>query len=302
MKVLVVQPKDNDEYLHFTGLSKALAACNHDVTMWDSTKKPAFDAFDELEPDILLVNNIDITESIIKCIQERPQLRILLQIDDGCAADIPVDLAFTTVKDREINDLIWLPKAADIFRVMPLAPKIDAAFEVSCVQDHSCKNGLLNRLCDIRLCIPINIFGKYGTGVNYCGEVGEAYLKHIWHNSTISLFLHKDEKNSYQQIFDMLLCGAFVICNSNNSTKFLLKDNVVFFNDEAELIELVRHYIKYKNERLPMISRGPSTIIESHTYFHRLNTIFTRLSMDKEASRTIDRLEDIKKAFGIRTN
>jgi hypothetical protein len=70
------------------GMARALTYTGHEVVMWDIHKKPTYDAFDEFRPDLLIYQSYNITDAIINCIEERPNLKVIMKAGDwGSYAD-----------------------------------------------------------------------------------------------------------------------------------------------------------------------------------------------------------------------
>lgn len=83
-----------------------------------------------------------------------------------------------------------------------------------------------------------------------------------------------------QRVFDIPACGGFVITDLQPDLKELFRpDEIVLYSSIAELEEKIRFYQDHDAERSALSARARKTILESHTYYHRLrdimNTIFT---------------------------
>ena len=55
------------------------------------------------------------------------------------------------------------------------------------------------------------------------------------------------------------------------------KDEIVFADSPLEFEHVIRHYLKYPEEKLPHIARGLKTVLEGHTYFDRAALILEQL-------------------------
>jgi hypothetical protein len=62
--------------------ANAFDASGHEVFFWDRDSYNAFDVFDMSEPDIFLGQSYNLDEATIKCIKERPHLRVGLRAGD----------------------------------------------------------------------------------------------------------------------------------------------------------------------------------------------------------------------------
>jgi spore maturation protein CgeB len=86
-----------------------------------------------------------------------------------------------------------------------------------------------------------------------------------------------------QRVFDCLASGSFVV----TSTKSVLPEffetqggsaEVVMFENEEHLRELIDHYAAHEDERAAIVERGRKRVLAEHTYDHRIQTIFKTLS------------------------
>jgi spore maturation protein CgeB len=79
MKILIANDGYTAPYYERLGLSRAFVACGHEVIMYDIDKKSTYDMFDDFEPDIFLGQTYNTNKSIIKCIEERPHLKVAMK-------------------------------------------------------------------------------------------------------------------------------------------------------------------------------------------------------------------------------
>jgi len=94
MKILISNDGPTAFFYIRTGLARAFAAAGHQVTVWDIDKKPAYDAFDEFEPDLFLGQTYNTTPAICKLIKERPHMKVIMKAGDwGPLSDRPVCIA-----------------------------------------------------------------------------------------------------------------------------------------------------------------------------------------------------------------
>lgn len=63
-------------------LARVMTTLGHNVTIWDITKKSAFDCFDELKPDLIFLQSYNLTPAVVKCIKEHPELKIVMRVSD----------------------------------------------------------------------------------------------------------------------------------------------------------------------------------------------------------------------------
>jgi len=82
MKILIANDGQTAHYHIRLGLARAFGACGHDTIFWDINKKPANDAFDESEPDILMFQTYNVNRIIKQAIKERPHLKVAMKASD----------------------------------------------------------------------------------------------------------------------------------------------------------------------------------------------------------------------------
>jgi spore maturation protein CgeB len=76
-------------------------------------------------------------------------------------------------------------------------------------------------------------------------------------------------------------------------------DEIVFAKTPEEFHELVDHFVKYPNERIPYIKRGYQTVMNNHTYFHRVSKMLHEFGLEDESERCLQVYEGVKKMLGI---
>ena len=72
--------------------ANAFAMCSCKVYIWDINKVTAFDAFDAFEPDIFMGQTYNISKGLIKCIKERPHLKVVMRASDWGDMQGDIDL------------------------------------------------------------------------------------------------------------------------------------------------------------------------------------------------------------------
>lgn len=82
MKILISSDGIHAHYFQRMAWANAFRACGFNVAIWDCKKIPAFDAFDSFEPDIFMGQSYNLNDSILKCIYERPHLKVALRSGD----------------------------------------------------------------------------------------------------------------------------------------------------------------------------------------------------------------------------
>jgi len=82
MKILISNDGRHAHYYQRMAWSNAFQACGFQVGFWDIGNTPAFDVFDKFEPDIFMGQAYNLDDATIKCIKERPHLKVALRAGD----------------------------------------------------------------------------------------------------------------------------------------------------------------------------------------------------------------------------
>lgn len=82
MKILIANDGLHAHFYERKAWANALSACGFNVALWDCKKVPAFDAFDSFDPDIFIGQAYNLDAATIKCIYERPHLKVALRAGD----------------------------------------------------------------------------------------------------------------------------------------------------------------------------------------------------------------------------
>jgi spore maturation protein CgeB len=109
----------------------------------------------------------------------------------------------------------------------------------------------------------------------------DAWTK-IYSASKIVLCMHyKDPANripchqASPRVYEALACEAFLMVDVQRDVKTLFKDreDLVLFRDTDELRGLIKYYLERPEERLKIAENGRKTVLEKHTYRHRIDEI-----------------------------
>ena len=82
MKILISSDGTHAHFYQRVAWANAFNSCGMQAMLWDCKNSPAFDAFDTFEPDIFLGQTYNLTEDVVKCIKERPWLKVGLRAGD----------------------------------------------------------------------------------------------------------------------------------------------------------------------------------------------------------------------------
>jgi hypothetical protein len=79
MKILIRNEQMASHFIYL-GLARVFEKSGHQVLFWNQDQKPAFDVFSEFEPDIFIGQGYNLNRATVKCINARPELKVLLKV------------------------------------------------------------------------------------------------------------------------------------------------------------------------------------------------------------------------------
>lgn len=276
MKFLFAQ-ENNVEYIrHQYGLAKALTALGHEAVMWNEKQKPAFDIFNEFNPEVFLCSSDNLSRAITKNINGRPHIKSLLRVNihdsiGELLSNLDVYKAYM-IDDVFKNDVevIKMPVCADAI-LQPKKYSLPFSADVLFYgENNNITRHYINKLRS-RIDCNIKIFGDNPShpwsGPEYCGTLSIEEYCGLVDKVTINLVIHSRTNKISQQVMDVLQFGGFCLTNLTKPTQKFMEDtdNLVLFSSDYELLDLVEHYLKYPQERVPYIKRGKEWCKE-HTY------------------------------------
>lgn len=99
----------------------------------------------------------------------------------------------------------------------------------------------------------------------------------VYRNSCINLSLttFQQETALNQRLFDVPLCNGFVLTDWKESLAdhFQLDTEVIYFENDADLIEKVRYYLRKQAARDSIIQKARERILREHLMEHRVTAI-----------------------------
>ena len=107
MKILICSDGKHAHFYQRLSWVNALSAMGFKVGLWDRNSSSAFDAFDSFEPDLFLGQSYNLTGDVVKCIYERPHLKIGLRAGDWGDQEQEVDksiynILFCSEAEKEV--------------------------------------------------------------------------------------------------------------------------------------------------------------------------------------------------------
>ncbi len=112
MKILITDRLSANHYIA-VGWGNAFASIGHEVYLWNTEQIPAFDAFNKFEPDIFITSSWQLDRAQIKCIAQRPNLKVLVSLSNWGTTDKDLDAQKTHIaSEQERKHVEELIKAA----------------------------------------------------------------------------------------------------------------------------------------------------------------------------------------------
>ena len=279
--------------------AKVLQSIDCEVTMWDLENKPAYDVFDEIQPDIFIGNSnvfTDGRQSVVRCLAEyQDKVKIVMKEDytgDPIEVEIPfnIDLQYVGCEDHYRADptLEDIPLAANIFDYHEQPPNPTISSDLCYINmDHEAQQP---HPYILPLCFPI---GKYNIKIfdvipwsNYCymgGAQHHTACKAI--NSTKRLIVNSVTNNVSQIVWDARLCKVPMI----NLQDY--EGNPDFF---IKAIEENNFDVYDKG-----VENDYDLVLEYGTYFDRVAYMFGKLSLDNPKDEWAEKCCNVRNVYGV---
>jgi len=90
------------------GYARALAACGHDVVLWDIHTKPAIDIFDEFKPDLVWIQSYNIERGLFRAILEHPETKIIVTASDWGQYSDTINIEKYPIQRASPTELDWI--------------------------------------------------------------------------------------------------------------------------------------------------------------------------------------------------
>ena len=95
MKVMCIYSPCGPEFVR-KGWGNVFKTLGHDFIFWQTDRKPAFDAFDEVEPDLFIGTTYDMDDATFKCIKERAGRGMKVILFGSCHGTLVWDMDLRT--------------------------------------------------------------------------------------------------------------------------------------------------------------------------------------------------------------
>ncbi|UCD15925.1 MAG: glycosyltransferase [Candidatus Omnitrophota bacterium] len=186
------------------------------------------------------------------------------------------DVIFCAQKDgserlrREARvDAQWVPLAAD--PQIHQKKEVPLAYDIGFVGRDAKKFARKRHLALLREKYPNSFIGT----ADY-RKIGDIYsASKIGFNSSIMNDIN-------MRIFEILASGSFLLTNyiKDNGLEKLFQDkkHLVTYRNDSQLLELVEYYLKNEKERQRIAQEGYACVLNKHTYYHRVQSMFNYIA------------------------
>ncbi|MDQ7062670.1 MAG: glycosyltransferase [candidate division KSB1 bacterium] len=180
--------------------------------------------------------------------------------------------AIDAYREFGIQKVDWLPLAAapEIYHKQFLEKKYDVVFVGNLYPNRKTLVERLSKKFDVK------VFQAYNE------EAAQ-----IYNQSKIVLNLGIGRTGIQQRVFEVLLCGAFLMTNEIPKEGRLFEDrkHLVYFN-ENNIEELIAYYLEHEDERERIAENGYRLAMQKHTYRNRLEKLLRDQFVFEEESGT----------------
>lgn len=307
MKIAIAATGDISSFQ--LGWARAFEHAGHQVNIWSTQQKPAFDFFSEFEPGLLMVDTKNLTRAIVKNIASRPHMKVMLWASHWGSFDAEIDrvadgyLLATDAEKQAVQILTNLrPDIKHVF-----APYIQGWAEVThdrwrnfglqpiglptAADPFVYSNGVFSKALEsdvvfigkyeqkyAQLLLPLcremrcKFFGPDGWPVaQYLGTIHPHTTKNVLASAKVcaNIYVTNYGFEIGERPFQILAAGA--MCVSLPGLDSVFKEGQVAFCNPEDFHDTVRHYVAHPEEAIPFIERGLKAIADGHTYLHRLD-------------------------------
>lgn len=168
----------------------------------------------------------------------------------------------------------YLPEKRKIFRdwVNPLSRECRIRYYG---QDWTTRDRLVSWVCKLGQYYDIGSLRSLQKAKLSLEEEAQIYT-----SSTVSINIHEEYQKKYgndcnERTFKIPASKGFQIVDDVACIRSYFKENeeIVIAKDKYDFQEKVRHYLKYPEERLPIIQMGYNKVVSEHTYHHRVKQL-----------------------------
>lgn len=257
MRILIQHPK----YRHTSiarGWINVFNSLGHESYLW-SPEKPAFDAFDEVKPDVFILTG-GAGKVPPKCLKINPNLKVIDQTEIEAGLDTHV---FRLGEARE-------EFACDVAFVGSYRPE---------------KQALLNRfVLPLLDRYKVKLFGLGRWCVpQHLGLISDQDLPDLYASARVCLNI--SEGRFGERAFQIIGCGGACVSYDEGGESFV---KTWKFSSVEGLQDRIR---SVWGTRKSYLLRLRDEVLENHTYYHRVASMFKGIGLDREAEKVLSAYE-----------
>lgn len=151
----------------------------------------------------------------------------------------------------------------------------------------------------------IKIFGNNWPGPYAMGVISDEDEKTFLKSSDITINLHEPHMILNHEInertWKLGSNKCFCVSDVNRDLEQIFNNHeIAFARNPDEFKNIIDHYLRYPEEKQEYIDRYYNKVINNHTYFHRLESLFrSGFGLEKEADHVLDSYENVKKELNL---
>jgi len=254
MKILVQAVKGN----HLHGFKSLFEAKKHQWIWWEESHTPAFDVFDELQPD-LFIGYGEVSRAVIKCLKMYSyKTKVMCQIGPYTYVVKGETLSFPFLVNTEVHHA-----GADDNKL---------ACDIGCCEP---PHPYLLSLCHPVGKFKIKILGDTPWPVpQYIGLANWSDLVKLYQSASLVF------ANDIEEIGRAMACGALCLTANEEASK-LLQEHIVFVDCKEALYDECHQLLTSRTgERVSIVQNALRYIYDNNlTYEHAFKQICSKLKI-----------------------
>ncbi len=276
----------NPNHPILSGLVPTLQVINTETVVWIPQHKPVYDMIEEVNPDIIFMDDKQITPSFISAIKENPNIKIVLfglsfisQLNPSlvCLSNNIPEQIQENLKNNNI-EYMSVSRAANIVQYRNGKKSPEYECDVFYWSTVPVNKEIFDVLCDlVQTDLRVKIGGPFRVLLpQYIGDL------------------------DIYDVSNFMVSAKFALTNTTSEIDYMANEvNVLIypgsFTGSRDLIQSIQQWSNKNDEDMygsQILYENKLHTINNRTYFHRLHDIFKKLKMDDLAQQSLDKLED----------